>query len=90
MKYLLSATVITLAVGLNAASAQSIPTRNSDHNGPGHAVTNYPYVEGGSYVSLMLTTQASIQAGKTLTANVTTATTVIMVKHLTMTIQAVL
>ncbi len=35
----------------SAASAQNIPARNSDHTGPGHQVTDYPYIEGGSYVS---------------------------------------
>lgn len=55
MKNLLStaacAAVMTLALGAVSASAQNIPARNSDHNGAGHQVTNYPYVEGSTYVS---------------------------------------
>ncbi len=52
----------------NAGSAQAtttgIPARNSNHNGAGHAVTNYPYIEGGSYVSPFVNNTGEWSGGK--------------------------
>lgn len=52
MKHILStaAFFVTIIIA-STASAQNIPARNSDHTGAGHQVTNYPYIEGNSYVS---------------------------------------
>ncbi|PCH98859.1 MAG: hypothetical protein COB84_00870 [Rhodobacteraceae bacterium] len=58
------ATLAVLAIGATAASAQNIPARNANHNGPGHQVTNYPYVEGGSYVSPYVNATGHYSGGK--------------------------
>ena len=52
----------------NAGSVQAattgIPARNSNHNGAGHAVTNYPYIEGTSYVSPYVNNTGEWNGGK--------------------------
>ena len=52
MKSFLSIAALTTVIATTStASAQNIPARNSDHTGPGHQVTDYPYIEGNSYVA---------------------------------------
>ena len=68
MKHLLSiaATIasVSLLVAASTASAQNIPARNSDHTGAGHQVTNYPYIEGSSYVSPYVNNTGEYSGGK--------------------------
>lgn len=66
-KYLISAicsAIITLASGVIPAQAQNIPARNTNHSGPGHADTNYSYIEGSSYVSPFVNNTGEWSYGK--------------------------
>ena len=64
LKYTVCGAILTLTFGPGFASSQNIPARNSDHDGPGHQVTNYPYIEGSSYVSPYVNNTGEWSGGK--------------------------
>lgn len=64
LNFAICTTALSLTLVATTASAQNIPARNSNHNGAGHAVTNYPYIEGTSYVSPYVNNTGEWSGGK--------------------------